>query len=72
MGQEVVSMAKLSVMIITKNEEDNIGQCLESVKWADEIIVPPGSGVPSYKVDKVIGKTARRIWIKGRLLLGAI
>jgi glycosyltransferase involved in cell wall biosynthesis len=29
----------LSVIIITKNEADLIGQCLESVKWADEIIV---------------------------------
>lgn len=29
----------LSVVIITKNEEENIRQCLESVKWADEIIV---------------------------------
>ncbi len=32
-------MTKLSVVIITKNEEENIGDCLESVKWVDEIIV---------------------------------
>ncbi|HNW39741.1 MAG TPA: glycosyltransferase family 2 protein [Candidatus Omnitrophota bacterium] len=32
-------MAKLSVMILTKNEEACIAQCLESVQWADEIIV---------------------------------
>jgi glycosyltransferase involved in cell wall biosynthesis len=32
-------MKKLSVAIITKNEEKNIERCLESVKWADEIIV---------------------------------
>ena len=32
-------MAKLSVMILTKNEESCIAECLESVKWADEIIV---------------------------------
>jgi len=32
-------MNKLSVAIITKNEEKNIGRCLESVKWADEIVV---------------------------------
>ena len=32
-------MAKLSVTIITKNEADNIRTCLESVAWADEIIV---------------------------------
>lgn len=32
-------MAKLSVIIITKNEAHNIRACLESVNWADEIIV---------------------------------
>ncbi len=30
---------KLSVVIITGNEEKNIAKCLECVKWADEIIV---------------------------------
>jgi len=29
----------ISVIIITLNEEDNIRRCLESVKWADEIII---------------------------------
>lgn len=29
----------LSVVIITRNEEGNIGRCLETVKWADEIII---------------------------------
>ena len=29
----------LSVIIITKNEQDNIEDCLESVKWAEEIII---------------------------------
>lgn len=29
----------LSVIIITKNEQDRIKTCLESVKWADEIVV---------------------------------
>lgn len=32
-------MIKLSVVIIAGNEEKNIKDCLESVKWADEIIV---------------------------------
>ena len=31
--------ASLSVIIITKNEAGNIRPCLESVDWADEIIV---------------------------------
>jgi glycosyltransferase involved in cell wall biosynthesis len=29
----------VSVVVITKNEEDNIAACLESAKWASEIIV---------------------------------
>lgn len=29
----------LSVIIITKNEENNIERCLKSVQWADELIV---------------------------------
>lgn len=32
-------MNNLSVIIITKNEAEDIRRCLESVKWADEIIV---------------------------------
>jgi glycosyltransferase involved in cell wall biosynthesis len=33
------SSEKISVIIITKNEEVNIGDCLKSVQWADEIIM---------------------------------
>ncbi|HDL18857.1 MAG TPA: glycosyltransferase family 2 protein [Bacteroidetes bacterium] len=32
-------MATVSVLIITLNEEKNIRRCLESVKWADEMIL---------------------------------
>jgi glycosyltransferase involved in cell wall biosynthesis len=32
-------MNNLSVVVLTKNEEQRIACCLESVKWADEIIV---------------------------------
>jgi len=32
-------MIKLSAVIICKNEEKNIEACLESIKWADEIIL---------------------------------
>ena len=33
-------MLKLSIVVLTKNEERNIKDCLESVSgWADEIIV---------------------------------
>jgi len=33
------SKNKISVIIIAGNEEENIKDCLESVKWADEIVV---------------------------------
>jgi len=32
-------MAKISVVVLTKNEEKNIWDCLETVRWADELIV---------------------------------
>ncbi len=32
-------MEKISAIIITKNEQENIHQCLESIKWVDEIII---------------------------------
>ena len=42
-------MQKLSVVILTKNEEKNIGPCLDSVKWADELIV-----IDDHSVDKTV------------------
>src|SRR3990167_2510449 len=42
-------MEKLSVTIITYNEEGNIRDCLQSVKWADEIVV-----VDSFSTDKTV------------------
>ncbi len=33
------SAHKISVIIITRNEESNIDDCLKSVDWADEIII---------------------------------
>ncbi len=35
MEQEV----SITVVVIAKNEEENIADCLKSVKWADEMIV---------------------------------
>src|SRR3989338_6835481 len=32
-------MEKLSVIIITRNEEKTLEDCLESIRWADEIIL---------------------------------
>ena len=42
-------MEKISVIIIAKNEEENIEDCLKSVTWTDEIIV-----VDSESRDKTI------------------
>ena len=30
---------ELCAVILTKNEEDNIAACIESVRWADEVVV---------------------------------
>ena len=46
-------MQKLSVIIICKNEARNIRACLESVKWADEIVVlDSGSTDDTLKIVK--------------------
>ena len=47
-------MEKISVIIITKNEEENIEDCLKTVEWADEIIV-----VDSKSKDKTV-ETAKK------------
>lgn len=42
-------MDRLSVAVITHNEEEDIRDCLESVKWADEIVV-----IDSSSTDKTV------------------
>lgn len=44
-----MSRAKITVLIPTFNEENNIRDCLESVKWADEILV-----VDSFSSDRTV------------------
>ena len=49
-------MAKLSVILITKNEAANIRDCLDSVAWADEIIVvDSGSTDDTVAICKELG-----------------
>lgn len=38
-------MEKVSVTIIVLNEEDHIRECLESVKWADEVLVSDSGSI---------------------------
>jgi glycosyltransferase involved in cell wall biosynthesis len=57
-------MEKLSVVIITYNEEDNIGPCLESVKWADEVVILDGFST-DRTVDiarKYTDRIFQRVW----------
>ncbi|MBI5756227.1 MAG: glycosyltransferase family 2 protein [Nitrospirae bacterium] len=57
-------MEKLSVTIITLNEEHNIREALESVKWADEIVVVD-SGSSDKTVDickEYTGKVFYNAW----------
>src|SRR5688572_20392712 len=44
-----MSVPRLSVVIVTLNEEERIRACLESVAWADEIVV-----VDSESQDKTV------------------
>ena len=39
----------ISVIILTKNEEKNIGKCLENLFWCDEMIV-----IDDFSIDKTI------------------
>ncbi len=42
-------MERLSVILVTLNEEKNIDRCLGSVRWADEIVV-----VDSFSTDRTV------------------
>jgi glycosyltransferase involved in cell wall biosynthesis len=55
-------LATLSVIVITKNEEHNIVDCLESVGWANEIVV-----VDCGSVDKTVEMArhySQKVYIK--------
>ena len=48
----------VSVLVLTRNEEANIAECLESVGWADEVFV-----VDSFSTDRT-GEIAERLGAK--------
>lgn len=55
-----MSKIPLSVVVITKNEEDNIGKCLRSAyNWADEILIVDDESTD--RTVEVAGKYADRI-----------
>ena len=59
----------VSVVVITKNEQDNIAECLKSASWADEIVVLDDNStddtvkIARQYTDKV---SARKMDIEGR------
>jgi len=58
---------KISVALITYNEEENIKDCLKSVQWADEVVVVDGSSKDkTRKIAKEMGarviKTSNRLF----------
>ncbi len=55
-------MIKLSVVVLTKNEERRIEKCLESVKWADEIIVVDDES--NDKTLDIVKRYTDRIFVK--------
>lgn len=59
----------LSVVIITKNEEDRLHDCLESVKWAKEIIIV--DDLSSDKTVDIAKKYTDKIFIKKMEIEGA-
>lgn len=38
-GSRPATKLPVSVVVIARNEEENIGRCLESVQWADDLVV---------------------------------
>lgn len=45
----MIGEKKISAFVLTYNEEDNIGPCLQTLKWADEIVV-----VDSFSTDRTL------------------
>jgi len=56
-------MKKLSVVVITKNEEKNIRRCLEAVLWADEIVLIDNES--SDRTREIAGEFGARIFTVG-------
>ena len=60
-------MIKISVCLATFNEEKNIKACLESVKWADEIIIVDGTSTD--KTVKIAQKYTPKIIVRENPLM---
>ncbi len=60
-------MKKISVCLATFNEEENIKACLESVKWADEIVIVDGTSTD--KTVEIAKKYTSKIIIRENPLM---
>ena len=59
----------VTVVVITKNEEDNIADCLKSAVWADEVVV-----VDDYSTDKtevIARQSTDKVFLKKMEIEGA-
>ena len=66
--ERTLIMSSLSVILITKNEAANIRDCLQSVAWADEIIVvDSGSTDDTAGIAKEMGAQVIRAYRLARL-----
>jgi glycosyltransferase involved in cell wall biosynthesis len=55
-------VASLSVIVITKNEQDNIQECLATVAWVEEIIVVDAGSTDGTVVEA--GKFTKKIFVR--------
>jgi len=54
--------AKLSVVVLAKNESGRIAKCLESALWADEIIVVDDESID--KTQEIVRKFTDKVFVK--------
>jgi glycosyltransferase involved in cell wall biosynthesis len=55
-------LSSLSVIVITKNEAHNIEECLESVRWAQEIVVVDGGS--DDKTVEIAQRHTQKVFVK--------
>ena len=69
--EEEISMNKIpiSVVILAKNEEEKIERCLNSVRWADEIIVMDDESAD--RTGEIARKYTDRVVVKKMVIEGA-
>ena len=60
--REPVLLSSLSVIVITKNEERNIQDCLNSVSWAKEIVVVDGGS--QDRTQDLARKFTQKVFLK--------